>query len=223
MVGSRSSNQYTSNSSKLLQHPERLAEFRELGIARPITLDVEPTNACNLACNFCIVRDRDKSEALTYLQAKTCTEAYLEAGIKSIEISGGGEPTLWEHFSTYVRNLPRGLPLGLITNGLKLHELADDVINRFTWIRVSLNGVVDNGLEFKLEEYGVIETERSRIQNVLRDYDLPDDSWWPEDEREEEAHDYFGGEYISFIAFQDRSSVDISEIKEKIPENMRRN
>jgi hypothetical protein len=78
-------------------------------------------------------------------------------------------------------------------------------------------------IQFKLEEYGVIETERSRVQNVLQNYDLPDDSWWPEDEREEEAHDYFGGEYISFIAFQDRSSVDISEIKEKIPENMQQN
>jgi len=78
-------------------------------------------------------------------------------------------------------------------------------------------------IEFKLEEYGIIESERQVIQNVLRDYGLPEDSWWPEDEREEEAHDYFGGEYISFIAFQDESSVDISEIKEKIPENMQQN
>lgn len=85
----------------------------------------------------------------------------------------------------------------------------------------------DNGpiqlIEYKLEEFGVIESERQVIQNVLRDYGLPEDSWWPEDEREEEEHDYFGGEYISFIAFQDESSVDISEIKEKIPENMRQN
>lgn len=85
----------------------------------------------------------------------------------------------------------------------------------------------DNGpiqlIEYKLEEFGVIESERQVIQNVLKDYGLPEDSWWPEDEREEEAHDYFGGEYISFIAFRDESSVDISEIKEKIPENMQQN
>ena len=76
-------------------------------------------------------------------------------------------------------------------------------------------------IEFKLEEYGIIESERSRVQNVLRDYGLPDDSWWPEDEREEEEHDYFGGEYISFIAFQDESSVDISEIIESVPQNLK--
>lgn len=78
-------------------------------------------------------------------------------------------------------------------------------------------------IEFKLEEYGVIETERNIIQNVLQDYKLPDDSWWPETEREKESDDYFGGEYISSISFQDESSVDVYKIKEKIPENMLQN
>jgi hypothetical protein len=78
-------------------------------------------------------------------------------------------------------------------------------------------------IEFKLEEHGVIETEKNIIQNVLQDYDLPNDSWWPEAEREEESHYYFGAPYISSISFQDESSVDVSEIKEKIPENMLQN
>ena len=76
-------------------------------------------------------------------------------------------------------------------------------------------------IEYVLEEYRVIEAERHNVQNVLRDFDLPDDSWWNEDEREEGEHDYFGGEYISFIAFVDYTSLDIMEIKDKIPENMK--
>jgi len=78
-------------------------------------------------------------------------------------------------------------------------------------------------IEFNLEEAGVIESERFALRDALRDYGLPDDSWWPLDEEEAEEHDFFGTEYPSFAAFQDESSVDISAIKEKIPENMKQN
>ena len=36
-----------------------------------------------------------------------------------------------------------------------------------------------------MEEYRIIEAERHNIENVMRDFDLPDDSWWNEEEREE--------------------------------------
>ena len=35
-----------------------------------------------------------------------------------------------------------------------------------------------------------------------------------------EEPEYFGGEYISFIAFEDFTSLDLTEIKEKIPKGM---
>ena len=76
-------------------------------------------------------------------------------------------------------------------------------------------------IEYQLEEYGVIEAERHNVQNVMRDFNLPDDSWWNEDEREMGETDYFGGEYLEFIAFEDYTSLDIMEIKDKIPENMK--
>jgi len=76
-------------------------------------------------------------------------------------------------------------------------------------------------IEFQLEEYGVIEAERYNVQNVMRDFGLPDDSWWNEDEREMRDTDYFGGEYLEFIAFEDYTSLEIEEIKDKIPENMK--
>ena len=76
-------------------------------------------------------------------------------------------------------------------------------------------------IEYQLEEYRVIDAERHNVQNVLNDFNLPDDSWWNEDEREEAETDYFGGQYLEFIAFQDYTSLEIEEIKEKIPENMK--
>ena len=83
-------------------------------------------------------------------------------------------------------------------------------------------------IEYNLEEYRVIEAERNNVQNVLRDFDLPDDpqskntnSWWPVDEVETAEHDYFGGEHLEFISFEDYTSLEIEEIKEKIPDNMK--
>jgi hypothetical protein len=76
-------------------------------------------------------------------------------------------------------------------------------------------------IEYQLEEYGVIEAERYNVQNVMRDFGLPDDSWWNEDEREMGETDYFGGEYLESISFEDYTSLDIMEIKDKIPENMK--
>ena len=76
-------------------------------------------------------------------------------------------------------------------------------------------------IEYQLEEYRVIEAERNNVQNVMQDFGLPDDSWWNEAERETAEHDYFGGEYLEFIAFEDYTSLDIMEIKDKIPENMK--
>ena len=76
-------------------------------------------------------------------------------------------------------------------------------------------------IEYQLEEYGVVEAERYKIRDVMRDFGLPDDSWWNEDESETAEHDYFGGEYIEFISFMDNFSYFPHETIEKIPENMR--
>ena len=76
-------------------------------------------------------------------------------------------------------------------------------------------------IEFNLERAGIIKSEKFIIRDVLKAYDLPDDSWWPEDERETEELDFFGEEVISFIAFQDESSINISEIMESVPQNLK--
>ena len=76
-------------------------------------------------------------------------------------------------------------------------------------------------IEYTLEEYGVIPSERYKIRDALRDFGLPDDSWWNEDESETAEHDYFGGEYIEFISFMDNFSYFPHETVAKLPENLR--
>jgi len=104
-----------------------------------------------------------------------------------------------------------------------LEEALPEIVKKFD----AFDYYYDDGpiqmIEFALERDGIIKSERFVLRDVLKTYDLPDDSWWPEEDRESEEIDFFGGEAISFIAFQDESGVDISAIKEKIPENMKQN
>lgn len=132
---------FISNTKKLLAHCDKLSQFQKYGRLTPITLDISPTNKCNNTCDFCSVKNRDVSKELTLEQAIYCTNRYIEQGICSIEITGGGEPTMWKHLLNY---LPQyyTLPIGLITNGLKLHEFTFNNFWRYlTWLRISLNGM----------------------------------------------------------------------------------
>lgn len=134
---------YKSGIGKLITNLDRIVEFKERNILRPITLDVSPTNQCNLNCSFCSVRDRPKDEVLFLGQALATTRQYMEMGIRSVVLTGGGEPTMWEYFNQYVIRCKDifQLKLGLITNGLKLKDIAPDILGRFDWIRVSLSGL----------------------------------------------------------------------------------
>ena len=76
-------------------------------------------------------------------------------------------------------------------------------------------------VEFILEEYGILPTERNKVKNIVEKYDLRDDSWWNVAEEESGENDFFGGEYLDFISFEDYTTLELSEIKEKIPENMK--
>ena len=137
---------FVSNTKKLLAHCDKLQTFQRSGILEPITLDISPTNTCNNNCDFCSVKNRDQSQRLELYQAVACTKSYLRQNIRSIEMTGGGEPTMWNPLSEYLEIFSGGnIPIGLITNGIKLHHYSfDNLWKHLRWIRISLNAM-DHG------------------------------------------------------------------------------
>ena len=65
----------------------------------------------------------------------------VDAGIRAIEITGGGEPTLWPAFDELVKNLgEEDREIGLVTNGSNLSGERLELIGRYClWVRFSMD------------------------------------------------------------------------------------
>jgi len=132
---------YTSTGAKYLLHEDRLQTIID-GNPRPISLQIAPTNRCNLRCVFCSVEDRDRNLEFDFEELKTAISIFKDLGIKTVEISGGGEPTMYPKLNELVLWCKKqDLEIAMITNGLKLQEIPKEVLEAFTWIRVSMVGL----------------------------------------------------------------------------------
>ena len=58
----------------------------------PIHVQLNPTNACNLECEFCSCSARDKKIRLPFDLIKDMMVMFKRLGMKAVTITGGGEP-----------------------------------------------------------------------------------------------------------------------------------
>jgi MoaA/NifB/PqqE/SkfB family radical SAM enzyme len=64
----------------------------------------------------------------------------VEAGIPAVEITGGGEPTLWRGFDKLVeRCILKGREVGVVTNGSQLSTRRINLLSNCVWVRFSLD------------------------------------------------------------------------------------
>ncbi|MDD1778587.1 MAG: radical SAM protein [Candidatus Helarchaeota archaeon] len=145
---------YTSTGFKLLRHPKLILAWQE-GYPIPNSLQVALTEKCNLNCKFCSIRNRERKYEIDLDELVLATEKFISLGIKTIEITGGGEPLLYPNFNNYVDYLLRkNMKVGLITNGIGINKYAIGYLN---WIRISAN-VYDykNQIEIPLNFHGTL-------------------------------------------------------------------
>jgi MoaA/NifB/PqqE/SkfB family radical SAM enzyme len=113
---------------------------------RPVALNVEIdlTNACNHRCSFCQWGNYIQESRATLsadLVRRTLGELRA-AGTRSINFTGGGEPTLHRDFHALLDcSFKLGLQNGLLTNGSLLPQEHDDqLLEQLVWMRVSMAG-----------------------------------------------------------------------------------
>lgn len=130
---------YTSTQTKLLHNLDRLQEMQQ-GFFRPISIQLAPTNKCNLSCTMCSVANRDKSEELSLDQCMQVLEDFKIMGAKTVEFTGGGDVTMYPYINTVIEEAyAMGYEIGLITNGVKLTNIHYANLEKLTWLRISLN------------------------------------------------------------------------------------
>jgi MoaA/NifB/PqqE/SkfB family radical SAM enzyme len=170
----------TSNVEKLIScHPDSLEKIAN-GENSPILLHLSPTNVCDSACIHCCFSGRDKTLNLPFDLLKDSINQFKELGIKSVEFTGGGEPTMYgfperkwliNPAIEYVVD-KQNLALGMNTNGLNVERITEENWKKFSWVRVALN-VFDSKNEKRIEKFKENVQKIKELTNVTACYIVP--------------------------------------------------
>jgi len=126
---------------KILWHYDRVYKLFNNEIVYPVTIEIDPSNACNEDCIWCCwkkYRENNKVMDWSLMEKIVCNLARV--GVKGLIWTGGGEPLVNQNTTKGMRlakNL--GIENGMFTNGiLMVPEIIPTIIECCEWIRISL-------------------------------------------------------------------------------------
>lgn len=184
------------STSKAIYHTDKIKALQKGKQITPTEIQVDLEAYCNDNCSFCSYRKKDgyNNRMLKLIEAEPGKEYHeekpigrpsaeariplecavsiptqmVEAGIPAIEITGGGEPTLWPAFDKLIKNLMNaGREIGLVTNGSNLSEDRIKLLGEAcTWIRVSMDSATPE-IHRKIHRTGS-DTFVRRIENIKK-------------------------------------------------------
>ena len=127
---------------KIINHMDRVQAVLRGELPPPVTLEIDPTNACNHSCIWCIdsIHRQDNPSSLSREQALSVVEQASELGVRSLVIKGGGEPLVYPHIAELLRKArAEGFEVGVITNGERILDHAEVIRETCSWLRISLD------------------------------------------------------------------------------------
>lgn len=115
---------------------------------RPICLVIHLTNKCNLNCDFCYIKNSDRTQELDYDKLIKFIDVIKP---KSVQLTGG-EPCLYPKINELIMYLAvKDIEIGMFTNGVHLKNIKYYIL--LEWLRVSINYYIDTDIEFKDTQY----------------------------------------------------------------------
>lgn len=143
------SDKYLIDYHKLMYHPEVLARwlksFNNWEIAKkiyPIYAEISPSGVCNHRCQFCAFDYLGYNQGFAnFKNLKKAIRDLKKGGVKSINLSGEGEPLLYPKIKELIKFIASlKIDVALTTNGTFLKkELLKEILPHLKWIRVSLD------------------------------------------------------------------------------------
>jgi len=130
------------NSDKLFAHLNTWKRIkRGEKIPPPITVTLDPINACNLSCTWC------NSEYILNKNHKKMSKETLEHladflavwGVKSVCIAGGGEPLLNPYTANFIEKCYKNkVKTGIVTNGTMIDKFIEP-LSKCEWVGISID------------------------------------------------------------------------------------
>ena len=109
----------------------------------PLSINLDLTTACNYACDHCIDWDiLNSKEKYDDEQLRASIQRMADRGLRSVILIGGGEPTLYPGFVSFVEFLKGlGLSVSVVTNGSRGDRIlqAAPFFTEGDWVRLSLD------------------------------------------------------------------------------------
>jgi len=131
------------NSMKVLCYSKEIESIVSGGIPSPITVNIDLSNICNHNCIWCFSREYNANSPTIMSKElmDNIAQDLIQLKVKSVILSGGGEPLTNPHFEYIVNLLAKNdISIGLNTNGGLLHKISLESIYSLTYMRVSLDG-----------------------------------------------------------------------------------
>jgi len=126
---------------KILWHYDKIYKLLKGEMIYPITIEIDPTNACNEDCIWCCWK-KHRADKITMswqlIKRIICNLAMVD--VKGLIWTGGGEPLVNENTIRGIR-LAKNLDIenGMFTNGILMTpKIIPTIVECCEWIRISL-------------------------------------------------------------------------------------
>ena len=132
---------YFNPNEKLFYHADRVAQFARGDKIYPVMIEWFLAGMCNLKCDFCSFAKSHNNTMFNVDHALKLIPELKNLGVKAINFTGGGEPTLHIHYSKIAQQAyNHGLDIGLFTNGVKMKaEFMKLILRTHKWVRFSID------------------------------------------------------------------------------------
>ncbi len=157
--------------AKVLHHLDRIVDFFNNKPVDPISIEIDPSNACNHSCPFCISGHihLSKYKGTEFFNRQMMSKEILlgfakdicKTKTKGINFTGGGEPTMNPHLKgaiEYIKNNSE-IEMGMFSNGsmFERFNLFETIVKSLTWIRIS----IDSGIAEKYDKLRVTNSKNN--------------------------------------------------------------
>lgn len=101
------------------------------------------TALCNHNCKRCISKKKElfnPNDSIKLKDMLSISDQLKELGVKAINVTGGGEPTIHPDINEILADFfKKGFEVSLTTNGTLLNNVQADLLQKLTWIRISID------------------------------------------------------------------------------------